>query len=106
MRLGGLTFLDLAAKSPAAAIARLEPEIAKKPSGALLALLANAHLAAGDSGSAEKALRQAVSVDPRFTAWAVLIPDRHGQRSALVARAHRECRDVRFGQKLFAFFLG
>ena len=50
--------------------------------------------------------RAGSGVDPRLTAWAVLIPDRHGQRSAFVARAHRERRDVRFGQKLFAFFLG
>jgi tetratricopeptide (TPR) repeat protein len=66
--LGGLTYLDLVAKAPARAIARLEPEIAKKPTSAqLLALLARAHSAAGDEAKAEQALRRAVSVDPRFT---------------------------------------
>jgi tetratricopeptide (TPR) repeat protein len=65
--LGGLTYLDLVAKAPAQAIARLEPEIAKQPrSGPLLALLARAHAAAGDQRRVEQVLRQAVSVDPRF----------------------------------------
>ena len=44
-------------------------------------------------------------VDPRFTRGAVLVPDRHRQRTPLVTCAHRERRNVRFGQKLFAFFL-
>ena len=44
-------------------------------------------------------------VHPRLTARAVLVPDRHRQRSTLVACAHRQRRDVWFGQKLFAFFL-
>ena len=66
--LGGLTYLDLVAKTPARAIARLEPEIAKQPASApLLALLARAQSAAGDQAKAEQALRRAVSVDPRFT---------------------------------------
>jgi tetratricopeptide (TPR) repeat protein len=65
--LGGLTYLDLAANAPAQAIARLEPEIARRPTSApLLALLARAHNAAGDQAKAEHALRRAVSVDPRF----------------------------------------
>jgi len=67
--LGGLTYLDLVAKAPARAIARLEPEIAKQPTSApLLALLARAQSAAGDQTKAEQTLRRAVSVDPRFTA--------------------------------------
>jgi tetratricopeptide (TPR) repeat protein len=65
--LGGLTFLDLAAKNAAGAIARLDAEISKQPTNApLLALLARAHSAAGDDAKAEQALRRAVSVDPRF----------------------------------------
>ena len=43
---------------------------------------------------------------PRLAAGTVLIPDRHGQRTALVAGTHREGGDMWFGQKLFAFFLG
>jgi len=67
--LSGLTFLDLQARVPAQAIARLEPEIAKQPTkGPLLALLARSQIAAGDQAGAEQALRRAVSVDPRFTA--------------------------------------
>ena len=65
--LGGLTYLDLKAKAPARAIARLEPEIASRPTSApLLALLAQAHNAAGEPAKAEQALRRAVSVDPGF----------------------------------------
>ena len=40
--LGGLTYLDLQAKAPAQAIARLEPEIAKQP---------NERCAAGPAGT-------------------------------------------------------
>ena len=66
--LGGLTYLDLQAKNPARAIARLDAEIVKQPTSApLFALLARAHSAAGDEAKAEQALRRAVSVDPRFT---------------------------------------
>ena len=65
--LGGLTYLDLTAKVPAQAIARLEPEIAKRPDSApLLALVAKAHIAAGDKAKAEQALRRAVLADSRF----------------------------------------
>ena len=66
--LGGLTYLDLRAKDPAQAIARLEPEIARQPTSApLLALLARAYGAAGDEAKVEQTLRRAVTVDPRFT---------------------------------------
>ena len=66
--LGGLTYLDVKAKTPAQAIARLEAEIARRPTDApLLDLLASAYSAAGDPAKAEQALRRAVSVDPRFT---------------------------------------
>jgi tetratricopeptide (TPR) repeat protein len=65
---GGLTYLDLQAKNPAGAIARLEAEIAKQPASApLLALMARAHGATGDEANVEQALRRAVSADPRFT---------------------------------------
>ncbi len=67
--LSGLTSLDFMAKKPAAAISRLEGEIARQPNNAsLLALLARAHGAAGDARKEEQTLRQAVSADPRFTA--------------------------------------
>ena len=66
--LGGLTSLDLQAKAPAQAIARLEGEITRRPNNApLFALLANAHAAAGDQVQAEQALRRSVAADPRFT---------------------------------------
>ena len=66
--IGGLTFLDLMAKAPASAIARLETEIANQPTNAaLLTLLARTHNATGDQVREEQALRRAVSADPRFT---------------------------------------
>ena len=92
--LGGLTYLDLPAKNPAAAIARLDAEIVKQPTSApLLVLLARAHSAAGDEAKAEQALRRAVSVDPRFTpglhhAGATLCEARAARRSACRVRGH------------------
>ena len=57
------------AKTPVPAISRLEAEIARQPTNAaLFALLARAHGVAGDAKKEEQALRQAVSVDPRFAA--------------------------------------
>ncbi|BCS36055.1 hypothetical protein TBR22_A52920 [Luteitalea sp. TBR-22] len=62
-----LTYLDIAEKAPARAIARLEPAIAKDGNNtALLALLAEAYRASGDMPRAEESLRRAVSGDPRF----------------------------------------
>jgi tetratricopeptide (TPR) repeat protein len=67
--IGGLTYLDLAAKDTKSAIARLNAEIAKQPtSAALHVLLSSARGAAGDRAGEEKALRRAVSLDPRFSA--------------------------------------
>ena len=67
--LTGLTLLDLRAKAPAQAVARLETEIAKRPNeAALVVLVAEAHSGAGSQAQAEQALRPAVSVDPGFTA--------------------------------------
>jgi tetratricopeptide (TPR) repeat protein len=64
----GLTNLDLGAKDTAAAIKRVEIEIAKQPTNPhLLALLARAYGAAGDSAKEEEALRRAVAADPGFT---------------------------------------
>jgi len=65
--LEGLTALDILAKDPKRAIARLQPEIARQPTGPLLFLLAQAQSAANDDAAAEQTLRRAVSVDPRFT---------------------------------------
>jgi len=64
--LGGLTVLDLQAKNPAQAIARLEAEIAREPRAQLLALLARAQVAGGNQAGAEQALRRAVALDPLF----------------------------------------
>jgi len=67
--IGGLTYLDLAAKEWPQAIARLDAEIRNQPNNAaLLALLASAHGAAGAPDKEEQALRRAVTVDPRFSA--------------------------------------
>jgi tetratricopeptide (TPR) repeat protein len=67
--IGGLTYIDLAARDPKSAIARLDAEIAKQPaSAALFVLLASARGAAGDRAGQEQALRRAVSIDPRFSA--------------------------------------
>ena len=72
--IGGLTFLDLMAKAPASAIARLETEIANQPTNAaLLTLLARTHNATGDQVKEEQALRRAVSADPRFTTGYVML---------------------------------
>jgi tetratricopeptide (TPR) repeat protein len=66
--LAGLTYLDLEARIPAQAVARLEGHMAKEPPTAqLLALTARAYSAAGDPTKAEQALRRAVAVDPGFT---------------------------------------
>jgi len=65
--LGGLTYLDVKAKASGRAIARLEAEIASRPTNApLLALLAQAYSASGEPAKAEQALRRAVSVDPGY----------------------------------------
>ena len=64
----GLTYLDLRAKDTAAAIKRVETEIARQPTNPnLLALLARAHTVAGDRAKEEQALRRSVEVDPGFT---------------------------------------
>ncbi len=90
--IGGLTLLDLAAKSPAAAIARLETEIARQPANAaLLILLARTHNAAGDYAKEEQALRRAVSADPRFpTGYALLAQLYLRQKRTAEARAEYE----------------
>ncbi len=79
-------------QDPARAIARLEPEIVKQPGSApLLALLAQAHSAAGDDAKAEQALRRAVSVDPRFTTGYTMLAQLYMQQRRLdEARAEFE----------------
>ena len=65
--IGGLTYLDLQGKNYEAAIARLEPEIARQPNNPqIIALLARTYEAAGDAAKMEEALRRAVTADPRF----------------------------------------
>jgi len=90
--LGGLTYLDLTAKAPAQAIARLKTESARKPTSApLLALLARAYSAAGDQGKTEQALRRAVSVDPRFAPGYTMLAQLYMQQRRLdEARAEFE----------------
>jgi tetratricopeptide (TPR) repeat protein len=90
--LGGLTYLDLMAKAPEQAIARLEAEIARKPTSApLLALLARVYSAASDQSKTEQALRRAVSVDPRFTPGYTMLAQLYTQQRRIdEARAEFE----------------
>jgi tetratricopeptide (TPR) repeat protein len=90
--LGGLTYLDLQAKNPAGAIARLDAEVIKQPTSApLLALLARAHSAAGDEAKVEQVLRRAVTADPRFTPGYTMLAQLYMQRGRLdEARAEFE----------------
>ena len=98
--LGGLTYLDLKTKAPGRAIARLESEIASRPTSApLLALLAQAHSASGEPAKAEQALRRAVSVDPGYVqgythAGAALHSAAAARRSARGVREHGPARPL------------
>ena len=72
----GLTYLDLAARDTAAAVARLEREIARQPDNPnLFVLLSRSHSVAGDAAKQEEALRLAVSVDPGFTAGYTMLAE-------------------------------
>jgi tetratricopeptide (TPR) repeat protein len=95
--LSGLTALDLMAKTPAPAISRLEAEIARQPNNAALhAMLARLHGAAGDPSKEEKSLRQAVTVDPRFTTgYAMLAQFYLRQKRTDEARAEFEAMSQR-----------
>jgi len=65
--LGGLTYVDLQAKAPERAVARLEAEIVRQPTNVrLLMLTAQTHTAAGDPEKAEPTLRRVVALQPRF----------------------------------------
>ena len=88
----GLTYLDLSARDAAAAITRLEGEIARQPDNPnLFVLLSRAHSAAGDPTKQEEALRSAVSVDPRFkTGYTMLASLYVRQRRLDEARAEYE----------------
>ena len=90
--LAGLTYLDIAEKRPAQSVARLEAEVARRPSSApLLTLLARAHGAAGNQAKEEEVLRQAVTVDPRFTTgYAMLAQLYIRQKRTDAARAEFE----------------
>jgi tetratricopeptide (TPR) repeat protein len=71
-----LTYLDIQARNPAVAIARLEGSVARHPDNAsLLALLARTQHAAGNVAAAEQALRRAVTADPRFHAGYAMLAD-------------------------------
>jgi tetratricopeptide (TPR) repeat protein len=89
---GGLTYLDLAAKNFPQAITRLESEISKQPNNAaLLIMLARAYGAAGNYAKEEEALRRAVSVDPRFATGYSLLAQFYLRRNRLdEARAEFE----------------
>ena len=74
-------------------MARLEAEAARRqpPSAPLLTLLARAHGAAGNQAKEEEVLRQAVTVDPRFTTgYAMLAQLYIRQKRTDAARAEFE----------------
>ena len=88
----GLTYLDLSARDAAAAIKRLEGEIARQPDNPnLFVLLSRSHSAAGDPTKQEEALRSAVSVDPGFATGYTMLADLYvKQRRLDEARAEYE----------------
>ena len=88
----GLTYLDLSAGDTAAAITRLEGEIARQPDNPnLFVLLSRSHSAAGDPTKQEEALRSAVSVDPGFATGYTMLADLYvKQRRLDEARAEYE----------------
>jgi tetratricopeptide (TPR) repeat protein len=73
---GGLVGLDLEAKQHAAAIARVDAEIARhgdRPPPELLAVAAHVYDRAGQPARSEQALKRAVALDPQFsTGYALL----------------------------------
>ena len=89
---GGLSALDVDAKAPASAVARLEAEIAKQPTNtALLTMAAQAYAASGDLASAEDRLRRAVTANPRFTNGYTMLAQLYmKQRKLKEARAEFE----------------
>ena len=88
----GLTYLDLAARDTAAAITRLESEIARQPDNPnLFVLLSRSHSVAGDPAKQEEALRRAVTVDPRFTTGYTMLAELYVKQKRLDdARAEYE----------------
>jgi tetratricopeptide (TPR) repeat protein len=88
----GLTYLDLAARDTAAAITRLEGEIARHPDNPnLFVLLSRSYNVAGDAAKQEEALRRAVSVDPHFTTGYTMLAELYvKQRRLDDARAEYE----------------
>jgi Flp pilus assembly protein TadD len=89
---GGLSALDVQAKAPNAAIARLESELAKQPTNtSLLTMAARAYVASGDFAKAEESLRQAVTANPRLTAGYTMLAQLYvRQRKLNEARAEFE----------------
>lgn len=102
--ISGLTYLDLAARDTAAAITRLESEIARQPDNPnLFVLLSRSHSAAGDPAKQEEALRRAVSVDPRFTTGYAMLAELYvKQRRLDQARAEYEAIATRDPSNLTA----
>jgi len=71
--IGGLVALDIAARNVSAARARVDARIAGSPSPALLTLAARVYAAGNDLASAERFLRQAISLDSGYvTAYGAL----------------------------------
>jgi tetratricopeptide (TPR) repeat protein len=63
--LGGLVMLDMVAKQPAAALARVQAQVSKTPNSAPLQVLAaRVYMANKDANGAEQALRKAIEADP------------------------------------------
>jgi tetratricopeptide (TPR) repeat protein len=66
--LGGLAALDIAERNFAAARVRVDARIATSPSPALFTLAARVYAASNDLASAERFLRQAISLDSGYVA--------------------------------------
>jgi tetratricopeptide (TPR) repeat protein len=84
--IGGLVGLDTQAKQFGAAVNRIDAELTKQPDRAeLLALAGLVYEQAGQSDKAEKALRRAVTADPRFSTGYAMLAQLYLQQQRLDA---------------------
>ena len=90
--LAGLAALDLRAKNPSAARARVDARVAASPNNpALLLLAARIHGATGDMPAAERALHKVIELDPnQLDAYSMLGQLYASQKRLVEARAEFE----------------
>jgi tetratricopeptide (TPR) repeat protein len=84
--IAGLVGLDLQAKQVAAAVARIDGEIARqgeRPSPELLMLASHVYNVAGQPQRTEAALRRAVTIEPRFSAGYGMLAQLYMQQQRL-----------------------